>query len=370
MRPRIGPLAYAPRMEALIRWARRRWKPVSGFAFTVAFLAAIFVWVLPRLIDYGDVWDALTGLAWPWWIALLTATIINIATFAPPMMAVLPGLRFRPALAVALASNASTYLAPGGAAIGAGFQAAMLRGWGVRGGDITLAIGLYAIWNQLVIFGSPALAFALLTYEGGRYPLLQTMALIGLFVFAGLVVFFALALRSPEDARRVGDLAARVASRLLRVVRRPPVDWSGATFVDFRADAVHLIRARWHWLTLATIMGHYTVYLVLVVAMYAVGLDGEVTLIESFAAWSLVRVLGSLPLLPGGFGLVEIGLTGALVAFGGGSADVFAAVLLYRFLTIVPPVALGALFAITWQRHHPRWREGAEEPVGARASGG
>ena len=79
----------------------------------------------------------------------------------------------------------------------------------------------------------------------------------------------------------------------------------------------------------------------------------EVTGIEAFAAWSLIRLLGSLPLTPGGLGVVELGLTGLLVGFGGKKAEVVAAVLVYRFLTMVPTLVLGLLAAATWKRHQP-----------------
>jgi uncharacterized protein (TIRG00374 family) len=79
----------------------------------------------------------------------------------------------------------------------------------------------------------------------------------------------------------------------------------------------------------------------------------EVTWIEAFAAWSVIRVLGSLPITPGGLGIVELGLTSLLVGFGGGQAEVVAAVLVYRFLTIVPTLLLGLAAAATWRRHQP-----------------
>jgi uncharacterized protein (TIRG00374 family) len=78
-----------------------------------------------------------------------------------------------------------------------------------------------------------------------------------------------------------------------------------------------------------------------------------VSWIEAFAAWALVRILGALPLTPGGLGIVELGLTGALVAFGAPNADAVAATLLYRFLTVVPTLVLGMLAAATWRTHHP-----------------
>ncbi len=53
---------------------------------------------------------------------------------------------------------------------------------------------------------------------------------------------------------------------------------------------------------------------------------------------------------PGGLGVVELGLTGALVSFGGSRVDVVASVLLYRALTYVPPIAFGGVCLLVWRR--------------------
>jgi uncharacterized membrane protein YbhN (UPF0104 family) len=64
-------------------------------------------------------------------------------------------------------------------------------------------------------------------------------------------------------------------------------------------------------------------------------------------------MVGSIPITPGGVGIIELGLSGALVGFGGNDAGVVAAVLVYRFLTVVPTLALGLLAAFTFRRHEP-----------------
>ena len=48
-----------------------------------------------------------------------------------------------------------------------------------------------------------------------------------------------------------------------------------------------------------------------------------------------------------------MGLTTALVGFGGKNAEVVAAVLVYRFLTIVPTLILGLIAGATWHRLAP-----------------
>jgi uncharacterized membrane protein YbhN (UPF0104 family) len=51
--------------------------------------------------------------------------------------------------------------------------------------------------------------------------------------------------------------------------------------------------------------------------------------------------------------VVEVGLTTALVGFGGGNAEVVAAVLVYRFLSIVPTLLIGLIAGAMWRRLTP-----------------
>jgi uncharacterized protein (TIRG00374 family) len=163
-------------------------------------------------------------------------------------------------------------------------------------------------------------------------------------------------LATERTAGDIGDLIARIVDWVRRKVGRGPVLWGGPSFERFRRDSLDLLRRRWHVLTIATYGGTLTVFLVLLISLRACGVPGsEVAVAEAFAAWALARLLGSVPITPGGIGVVELGLTGALVGFGGNNAGVVAAVLLYRFLTMVPTVVLGLLATTTiGRRGKPR----------------
>ena len=92
-------------------------------------------------------------------------------------------------------------------------------------------------------------------------------------------------------------------------------------------------------------------FLVLLVSLRAVGVPAPRSASpRSFAAWALIRILTTIPITPGGIGVVELGLTGALVSFGGRTDEVVAAVLLYRVLTFVPPIAIGGVCLLVWRR--------------------
>src|SRR5262249_19141407 len=154
---------------------------------------------------------------------------------------------------------------------------------------------------------------------------------VGVAILGIVVAGFVVILVSSSLARELGDLAARLANWALGKVRRGPVSWSGADFERFRAYAGDFVERRWPLLTATSLLGSLTVFLVLAVSLRAMGVtSSQVTLIEAFAAWALVRLLASVPITPGGIGIVELGLTGSLIGFGGNNARVVAAVLVFR----------------------------------------
>ena len=135
---------------------------------------------------------------------------------------------------------------------------------------------------------------------------------------------------------------------------RLPPDVAG-WLPDFRGRAGALIAARGWRITAATAASNLTLWLVLLACLRGLGLSqAQVPWQTSLAAFAFVRLLTVLPVTPGGLGITELGLIGALVAAAGhqASAQVTAAVLLYRAVTYLPPIPLGAIACLTW-RHAP-----------------
>jgi putative heme transporter len=325
---------------------------VAGVGLAV--VVATFTFLLPRIADYRDVWAVVQTLSWTWIAALAAVAILNIVTFAPPWQVALPGLRFFRALEVTQASAALSIVVPAGIAAGVGVSWGMLRAWGFVRREITRAITLVGLWNQFLNLSFPIIAVFLLTTHGEETALLTTAAFVGVAILGVVVAGFVLALMSDRLAYEVGQLAARLATWARGKLRREPVTWGGASFERFRDSAGELLRRRWHALTLASLAGSLSVFLVLLVSLRALDVPAtQVTATEAFAAWALVRLLGTIPITPGGIGVIELGLTTALVGFGGANASVVAAVLVFRFLTMVPTLAYGLVAAATWRRHRP-----------------
>src|SRR3954468_1624070 len=334
----------------------KRWlKPALLGTLSLAIVGVTFFYFLPTIANYGKVWDVVQEISAPWIAALLGVTVINVVTFAPPWQVALPGLSFMQALTVTQRSTALSIVVPGGLAAGVAGAFGVLRGWGFAYGDITRAVTLTGLWNQFLNLTYPIVAVFALTVSGERSAALATAAFIGVAVLGVAVAGFVVILVSPRLAEDIGDLAARVSNWGLGKVHRGPVSWNGASFERFRASTGELVARRWYLLTAAAAVGSLSVFAVLVVALRAVGVtSAQVTLVEAFAAWSLVRIVATIPITPGGIGVVELALTGVLVGFGGDNARVVAAVLVYRFLTTVPTLLLGLAAAFTWRRQKRR----------------
>src|SRR5215216_456118 len=195
-----------------VRFGSRHVRRFGGGVLALAVVVATFVFVLPRIADYGEVWDVVTELSWPRIGVLLAVTVLNLATYAPPWMAALPGLSLRNAFVLSQSTSASTYIAPGGPAVGIALGYGMPRAWGLGRRAVTLAVALPGIWNQFALLGLPTVALVLLTLAGERHPLLQTVALIGLAIFAVAAGSYFTGLSSRRLARWAGNLSARIAT--------------------------------------------------------------------------------------------------------------------------------------------------------------
>ena len=219
-------------------------------------------------------------------------------------------------------STALSLVVPGGAAVGIAGAYGILRRWGFRGRDIGRGVTLVSLWNQFANLSYPVVAVFLLAVEGSSSAVLATAAFIGAAVLGIAVAALGAVLASRRAAAAIGELAAQLADWALGKFGRGPVAWGGESFERFRLEAADLLRRRWHVLTLATYAGTLSVFLVFLVSLRAFDVPAsEVTVIEAFAAWALARLLGTIPITPGGIGVVELSLTATLVGFGGSNAE-------------------------------------------------
>jgi hypothetical protein len=141
-----------------------------------------------------------------------------------------------------------------------------------------------------VKLAAPILALALLASRGRPEEGRVAAAIAGLAGLVGAIVLLALILRSEGFAAKVGTVSGRWASAVLRLAgRRPVTRWDRAV-VKFRRQVIGLVHLRWVPLTLATLLSHASLHLVLVVSLRVVG--SLTTTSDGRRSWPSSRSLG------------------------------------------------------------------------------
>ncbi len=335
-------------------------------AASLAIVVAIFVAVLPRIASYEAVWSTLRDMTWLEITSLVVVAIWNVVTYWVLLVAVLPGLSYPQAAVVNQTSTAVANTLPGGAAIAVGISYAMYSSWGFTKSEFAFAAVVSGVWNNFAKLGLPVVALALLAITGDVTPALVTAALVGVGVLAGAVLLFRAMLRYGAVAHTVGRGASRLVSAVRGALRMPPVaDWGRAAEAFCTRTAAELHRRHLR-ISVAALVSHLSLYLVLLTALRHVGIsEEEVSWVAVLAAYAFVRLISALPITPGGVGVVELGYTAAL-GLGlesAAQAQVVAAILAFRFITFVLPIPLGAAAYVFWRRNRS-WRRRAE-PVPA-----
>jgi uncharacterized membrane protein YbhN (UPF0104 family) len=338
---------------------------------SAAIVAAIFGFALPRFASYRSVWASMGAMTWPQMLLLAAAAAASMVTVWVMICSVLPSIRLREAAVVNLGSNAVANTLPAGGALAMGVSWAMLSSWGVSTAEYVLYTLVSGIWNVFARLGLPVLALLVLVTADRPGAGLIAAAAVGLALLAVMAAGLTLLIRSESFALSAGRALQHILAASCRLARRQLPPGAAGWLPGFRHRAGALIAERGWRITAATAASNLTLWLVLLACLRGVGLSqAQVPWQTSLAAFAFVRLLTVLPVTPGGLGITELGLIAILAAGAGhrASAQVTAAVLLYRAVTYLPPIPLGAIACLVWQ-HAPgliRARQHDTSPPGHR----
>jgi len=294
-------------------------------------------------------------MTWPQALLVATAAAASMASYWFMICAVLPSIRLRQAAVASLGCNAVANTLPAGGALALGVSWAMLSSWGVSTADYVLYTLVSGIWNIFARLGLPVLALVVLVTVHRPGAGLIAAAAVGVALLATAAAGLGLLLRSEPFAVRAGHALQPMLAIGCRLVRRPPPPDVTGSLPGFRDRTAGLLAARGWRITAATAASQLALWLVLLACLRATGLSpAQVPWQTSLAAFAFVGLLTAVPITPGGAGITELGLVGFLAAGAGpgAGAQVTAAVLLYRAVTYLPPIPLGAAACLVW-RHAP-----------------
>jgi uncharacterized membrane protein YbhN (UPF0104 family) len=311
----------------------------------VALVATVVVVRLVGQVDWSEVWDALTHLAWWHAPVLLAVLIVRQVLNALPLSLYIPGVSaYRATLNDQVAILMSTIAPPPS---DLALRMAMFSSWGVPVPKALAGTLMNTLTFYIVRFGAPVVGFVLLFATGEKAGLrwadLLSVA-ISVTIFVGLM----LVVRSEPLARRVGTTGGRAASRFRKTV--DPEAWAAAC-VQFRLDVAARFRHGFPRSLLALSAMLVVDLCLLLMSLRFVGLDtSEVAVVEVAIAYLFAYPFTLFPF--SGIGLVDALVLAAVVQAGG--ADVEAAavagLVVWRVFTIGGPLVLGALGLAAWRR--------------------
>lgn len=258
------------------------------------------------------------------------------------------GVSIREAITIHDVGNAISKGVPMGGALGTAARWSIARDRGISSTRFATMLIAYGIATTFVSWFLP---FAAIVIDLTQRPADRTDVLI--LAGIGIVVtcsaaFWAVVLHSARLERWATWRLRGVWARLARKVSQLDAHDPAASIAEIRRELCTIVRNPW-FLLVRTIGAQLCSALILLVALRAVGVTGELGLTEFARIFFVTHLLGSFAPTPGGVGVIEAGMTGALAAAGVDTTAALAGVLVYRLLTYITPIACGAILYVVWR---------------------
>jgi uncharacterized membrane protein YbhN (UPF0104 family) len=329
---------------------RHRVVKIVAAILVLGVLGVELAFVAPYVASAGS---HLRHLNYGWLALAVAAEAASMAMFArlQQRMVTAGGVRvpLRRILGMTYAANAMSVTLPAGTVASTAYTFRKLRAWGAGGPLVTFA--LIASGALILVLGA--------TFSGGGSANPFLLAAEFAATILGAIALRRL-MRRPDVLLRVGNRALRVGDRLLR---RPPE--SGQAQLKHVIDELTLIRPRSRdWalgLLFATLNWAYDL-LCLVAACHAVGANGP-SLSVALVTYAAAMTASSLPLLPGGLGVVDGVLILALIRGGMPASLATAGVLIYRLISLGVVSLIGWLLWIFVERTGHKSRRAVLRPA-------
>jgi putative heme transporter len=335
-------------------------------------LVLIFGVFLPQFIDYGQVVDSILKLTIGQ-VVLLTLFGIAFMWFSAGVYnTLIPGLGWWEGWKAWAASNSVAFIAPPGADLAIRFG--MYRTAGISGeaaGSGIILSWFFTTGYKLVV---PIIALTwILIAEGVNDDLLVTIAIVGMAGIVAGVALTALILYREQVALRIGKIGQRWYNGLMGGRWKfPEAEGLGIKLVDFRAQVMGTVKARWFPATVVTLTAQAVFFTALVLSMRFMGVTSDQASVGIiFDAYAVGLLLSMIPIFPGGLGVVEVAYVGVIVG-GSGNTELAAAVtagaFVHRIFTWLVPIIIGLLPLVGWRRNMVKQQASdASETPGARA---
>jgi uncharacterized protein (TIRG00374 family) len=248
-----------------------------------------------------------------------------------------------------LVSNAMAKVIPGGAVAAGATYFQMLSVSGVPTGKAAAALAAVSFISNLVLFSLPGVALVIAAVTAPIPDGLLPVAIAGTVLFLLMFTAVVIVVKWDKPLLWIGTVVEKVVGW---AAKRFHKDWhpTAQGFLDQRNEVVEALGQRWWKALLAAVANWMLDYLVLVLALVAVGARPRASLV--LLAFAGSAVLGMIPITPGGLGFVEVGLVAMLTLAGIPGPDATLATLAYRLFQFWLPIPAGAIAYVVFKRRY------------------
>jgi uncharacterized membrane protein YbhN (UPF0104 family) len=342
-------------------------------AFSLGLVGAAAWFLVARSSEIETALRSTSRLDARWVLAAIGFEVVSMIAFGrlQQRLLVLAGSKvpLRTMVSLVLASNALSSTLPGGVAWSTAWEYGQLERWGVKG---AVRLWVFLVSGTISGFALFVVAAGGTELAGSKGPVADLRLLALALAGVPVVVWIAGRLwRGPLSSRRAPSLG--VSARRDPGPRPVPAETVPAETVpgdtvpeEATAGRTSVRRARELWDRVGSVRISPQEWLrllglgvanwvldgaVLVVSMLAIGVN--VPWPDILVIYALTQVTASLPITPGGLGLVEGSLAALLVAYGVGAEPAVATVIVYRLISFwgFIPVGWAAWIGIDFSQH-------------------
>lgn len=314
-------------------------------------MLVVFGVILPQVIDYQTVWETLTSISAASLVVLLVAGLVYYLPEGGLFALMVPGMSWWRGIKAWVASAGVGSTVP---ALDFVTRFGMYRSWGFSVAESTRGIFLSGAFDWTVKFAMPVVAVLLLIAAGVRdVGFVGTLAAIGALAVTVILGVLIAAVRSERFTRWLVRHLDRLAAWALTRMNRDPVPDLPEQLMQFREDAVSVAGRRGVLAVVASASGKLWQYVMLTLALRAVGVPSDVLSNgQIFVVFSVVLLITMIPLTPGGIGIAELFYIAFFTRIAGPewSSIVGAGVMLYRVFQWAMPIPIGWTVAVRWRR--------------------
>jgi putative heme transporter len=316
-------------------------------------VAAVVVLILGIELFFG--WSALAGALaqlraprWDWVVGAFAAEIASMGTFARMQRALLRGagtkVPIRKHVAMTYAAHSLSATLPGGPVFSSTFNFQQMRRLGASSAVASWCIALSGVLSAGALIVIGAVGGILARNAGSWRPLV---------VYGIGALLLAVGVRKIAQHPEWLDRPARGLLSGVNRVRRRPRDHDQERLFSFVEQLRSIRVAPANFVVAAALALANWLFdaLCLWMCCVAVGADG-LTATKLVVAYCAGMAAASVPIVPGGLGVVDGALILGLVAGGLTTSSAVAAVVLYRLISLGFIIGVGWLVWLTFPRRH------------------